>query len=49
MYEAALQDTAQATPSPEGASADPALHGSQFLTLDRKLWWVLADTESTPN
>lgn len=48
MYEAALQNTAPATASPEGASADPALHGSHFLSLDRELWWVLADTASTP-
>lgn len=48
-YEAALQDTAQATPSPEGASADTAFPGSQLLILDREFWWVLVETESTPN
>lgn len=48
-YEAALQDTARATPSPEGASADTAFPGSQFLILAREFWWVLVQTESTPN
>lgn len=48
-YEAALQHTAQATPSPEGASADTAFPGSQLLILDREFWWVLVETESTPN
>lgn len=48
-YEAALQDTARATPSPEGASADTAFPGSQLLILDREFWWVLVETESTPN
>lgn len=48
-YEAALQDTARATPSPEGARADTAFPGSQLLILDREFWWVLVETESTPN